>query len=480
MLKDKSRQYSVVVSYLAGSWKDLDAKNDLNFLRDLLMKGDNSPIYKSIIKSGLAVNYISYRINDADFNLVVNFGFGGVAENDVEKVISMIQETIEKCYIEGFENDRIEALIHENEISSRELTDNMGLKYFLNNVNSVCFGIDPLMNLDCNFYIDKIRENLKDNPKYYQEMIKKIFLDNNHKLTTVVKPVEGFIDRINDQRKNELSEKKNQLNQEQINQIKRNYDLLKEESEKPQPIHLLPFIKKQDIQLIGEYDQVTEIEENVSVLFTPMNGMTSIDLVMKIDFKHPLFDYLPILTHVINKVGAGDMNEDQLDTFVNLHCKMEQIQINGKANLDDCEKGYAQILFSVSCLDRDINDTIKILKMILFEPHINNIERIKTLVKMRLNRLNQYFRESGNKSLLKIVSAGLTDACAIRNVVNGSYFIQFLNKIIEKDDWNDVCQKLETVYKEIFLRSKTRAFIHTMDENSPSISSMKEIVKRIN
>ena len=55
-----------------------------------------------------------------------------------------------------------------------------------------------------------------------------------------------------------------------------------------------------------------------------------------------------------------------------------------------------------------------------------------------------------------------------------------MNELIEKDDWNDVCQNLETVYKEVFLRSKARAFVHTTSAASPSINMTKEVVKKLN
>ena len=354
------------------------------------------------------------------------------------------------------------------------------MKYFYQISTSSCYGIDPHTSLDADFYINTIRKHLNENPKYYQEMIKNIFLDNKHKLTIVVKPVDGFIDRNNNKIKEDLAQQKSKLNQGQIDQIIKNYNLLKENQEKPQPIELLPSIKKSDIEVIGQYDHITKTEDNVSVLALPLNGMTYVDFILKIDFAHPLFKYLPLLTNVISKVGAGEMDEEQLELFTKLHCNELSFTISEKADLDNYENGCAQIKVSTYCLDRNIEPTIKIFNSVFFEPHLINPDRVKTLLKMQLNELNNRFQYRGDHLLSQILRSGLTDPCAISNVIKGSDNLHFLNELIEKDDWNDVCQKLDTVYKEVFLRAKARCFIHTKDSNSTFIGSIKEIVNKFN
>lgn len=480
MQKDKTRQYRVLVSYLTPSWEDPVVHNDIDFLVDLLIHGDSSPMYKAILKPGLAVKFFQNGFSDDTYNTYVTFGFEGVAEADVDKVISLIQETLEECYKEGFDQQRADALIHENELYSHELTKNMGLTFFSRIVTTTCYGIDPHKMLDSNFYLDNIRAHLKENPKFYQEMIKKVFLDNNHKLTVVVKPVDGFLDRSNNKIKEDLAEKKAHLKQDEIDQIIKNFELLKEDQEKPQPIELLPSIKKSDIDVVGEYVHITKTEDNVSVLAIPLNQMTHITIRLIVDFTHPLIKYLPLLAHIISKVGAAEMDEEQMDVFTSLHCSGVDVSLSDRPNIDNSDEGYAKLSITTKCLDRNIDSTIQILNKIIFEPHIINPERVKALTKRKLNALNTFFQSRGDALLARILPASLTNPCALYNVACGPYFLQLLNELIEKDDWNDVCQKLEIVYKEIFLRAKARAFVHTTKVDSPVVSQVKAIIKKLN
>ncbi|KAK8892490.1 hypothetical protein M9Y10_029719 [Tritrichomonas musculus] len=136
---------------------------------------------------------------------------------------------------------------------------------------------------------------------------------------------------------------------------------------KPQPIERLPSIKKADIQVVGQYDHITKTEDNVSVLAMPINGMAYVDLVIKVDFAHPLVMYMPLLTSVIGKVGAGEMDDDKMEVFIKKHCSEVRFNIDQKADLDDLSKGCAEITVSAYCIDRNIESMIQKLNMILLQ-----------------------------------------------------------------------------------------------------------------
>lgn len=132
------------------------------------------------------------------------------------------------------------------ELYYHELKSDMGIVYYGRHNIPFCFGIDPHISIDGDYFINTIRNHLKENPRYYQELIKTTFLQNKHKLTMIVRPVEGFIEKqINGKMNEYLSNQKNSLNQEQIDKIVNDYNVLKKYLEKEQDsIDSLPSIKK--------------------------------------------------------------------------------------------------------------------------------------------------------------------------------------------------------------------------------------------
>lgn len=480
MAKDKSKQYRVLITYLVSSWADVLANDDIDFLFDLLTATNSSPIYKAILKPGLAIKYFLNGFYDDTFNTFVTFGFEGIAEENVEKVISLVQETLVQVSNEGFDQDRIKAILQQNELHAHHLSNNVGLVCLQRVLTSSCFNVDPHEVLDCNIYINRIRSNLQQNPRYYEELISKVFLTNNHKLTMVVKPVEKFVENISLKIKENLEEKKKSLTQEQIDTIVKNYEILKAENDKPQPIECLPSIKKADIDVQGKFDALTSFDDNVALMVLPMNHMTAIYLRFKINFTHELMDYLIILALVIKSVGAGSKDEEQFDIYENLYCTGFSISIGQYPNLSDPNDCALSISFKTECLDKDVTEVFNILKMIIFEPHLDNVQRIQTLVTRRLASLGSLCQSRGDVLLSSVVPASFNNAAAINNILTGDYQIHFLNKLIAENNWQDVSDKLQIVYREIFLKSFVQGFIHTTYGDNPSIQEMKQLVAKLN
>ncbi|OHT03454.1 Clan ME, family M16, insulinase-like metallopeptidase [Tritrichomonas foetus] len=480
MTPDKTKQNRIIVSYLTDSWEDPLAIKDIDFLFDLLTYDDNSPMYKAIIKPGYAVKTFLKSYNDSTYNTHTDFGFEGISAEDIDKVINLIQTTLETCYKEGFDKDRVQALIHENELRTRETQKNMGLSFFYQIAYSQCYGVSPHLMLDGNVYINRIHTNLEKNPRYYEDLMKRVFFENTHRLTMIVKPVDGFLDKITNSVTESLAEKKKNLTQEEIDTIVKNYNLLKEEQAKPQPVDCLPSIKRSDMVQKITHFHLSSFEDNVAVYAAPLNQMTYIDMRFSIDFSHPLIDYFPILSLVIDSIGAGDMDEEQLDLFMSLHCKKVNFSIHSVSNDNDPDDVSAQLKVTTACLDRNIDPMMKALRMIILEPHLDNAERIKALIKRHMSLSARSITSRGHDFANKLMTSCISNTAALTSVFNGPKHVEFVKELIKKDDWTDVCEKLKVVYKECFLKSKVTGLVHTTSTDCKAIPILKELVAQLN
>ena len=480
MTNDPEKQYKVAVAYLNGNWDDPDGIQDIDFLFDLLTENDTSPMYKAVIKPGYAVQKFVTNAYNHCFNNYCVFGFERIEKGNVEKVIQLIQETLEHCYKEGFDKDRVEMMLHEREIQARKLSSNTGIDLFSLVIYGQCFVSNPNELLDTNRKIERIRRNISENPRYYQEMIKTAFLDNTHRLTVVVNPIEGFMERVTNKTTEALAEKKKNLTQEEINSIVENYNTLKEWQTKEQPVDKLPSIKRSDLTLESKYDELTSFQDNVAVLALPLNQMTYIDLDVFVDFNHPLIDYLPILRLVLSKVGAGDMDEEQLEIFQSLYTDGVSFAINGYPELDDSDKLKIRFNASVACLDRNIEQMMKVLKTIIFEPHLDNAKRVEILVKKHLVSSTKSINSRGHRFVQYLISSNLSNYSALREEFKGAKHLLFVKKLVEANDWKDVCDKLQIVYKECFLKGFAKGFVHTSSPDCSAIPQLKEIVSKLN
>merc|ERR1712194_600803 len=108
-------------------------------------------------------------------------------ESDVDRVEKIIEETLQECLQTGFDNERIEAIIHQVELSFRHVSTGVGLKLFLRMVPLLNHGVEPFSPLELNKHLDQLRENLAKGD-YFEGLIRKYLLDNKHSLTLVMNP----------------------------------------------------------------------------------------------------------------------------------------------------------------------------------------------------------------------------------------------------------------------------------------------------
>ena len=75
----------------------------------------------------LLISAILFRYNGYTKESSFSVGLQGIHKNDVEKVKQIISDTIDKVIKDGFEQSRIDALLHRIELGTKHQTSNFGL-----------------------------------------------------------------------------------------------------------------------------------------------------------------------------------------------------------------------------------------------------------------------------------------------------------------------------------------------------------------
>ncbi len=139
MTVNPDKESKLAIAYLLPRNSDAFTMAALSLLSTLLTSGPNSPMYKALIESGLGSNYVPgtgfedslrYGIRvRVCVRMFIFFrresafavGLMGVAEEDLSKVESLVLRTLEEAAKTGFPEERIEALLHQVEISQRHV-----------------------------------------------------------------------------------------------------------------------------------------------------------------------------------------------------------------------------------------------------------------------------------------------------------------------------------------------------------------------
>ncbi|TNN26446.1 Presequence protease, mitochondrial [Liparis tanakae] len=98
-----------------------------------------------------------------------------MAEEDGEKVKQIISQTLDRVIQEGFEEERIEALLHKIEIQMKHQSTNFGLSLASYIASSWNHGGDPVELLQLSDSVAKFRRALKENPRLLQDKVQHYF-----------------------------------------------------------------------------------------------------------------------------------------------------------------------------------------------------------------------------------------------------------------------------------------------------------------
>lgn len=125
-----------------------------------------------------------------------SYGLSDVSEADVEKVEAAVFASLQNAEKEGFPDIRIKSVLQQLEIGIRSQSSNLGLAVIQAITTPALHDADPIAQLQEQDHVDRLRKELADNPRFFQDMIKKYLLDNPERVTLVATPDPDFMKKV--------------------------------------------------------------------------------------------------------------------------------------------------------------------------------------------------------------------------------------------------------------------------------------------
>uniref|UniRef100_A0A672JR63 Presequence protease, mitochondrial n=1 Tax=Salarias fasciatus TaxID=181472 RepID=A0A672JR63_SALFA len=356
---DPARQNTLCVSFLLGDITDTFEAFTLNLLSSLMISGPNSPFYKTLIEPKIGTDFscsVGYdgSTKEASFSV----GLQGMAEEDTEKVKQIISQTIDDIIKDGFEEERIEALLHKIEIQMKHQSTNFGLSLASYVASSWNHDGDPVELLRISDSVARFRKELEENPRFLQDKVKHYFKENTHRLTLSMSPDQAYLEKQAMAEEEKLRKKVQDLSDSDRQDIyEKGLELLAAQS-KTQDASCLPALKVSDIEpsipltpvQIGSAGSVP-----VQYCEQPTNGLVYFRAMCSLNtLPEDLRLYVPLFCSVITKMGCGALDYRQQAQQMELRTGGMSVStqvIPDSTEMDAFEQG---ILLSSSCLDRNL------------------------------------------------------------------------------------------------------------------------------
>lgn len=467
---DQSRQNTLCVSFMLGDITDTFEGFTLSLLSSLMVSGPNSPFYKALIEPKIGTDFSSVvgydgSTREASFSI----GLQGMSASDMERVKQIIHQTIDRIMHDGFEEERIEALLHKIEIQMKHQSTNFGLALASYVASSWNHDGDPVELMRVSDSVSRFKQTLKENPRFLQDKVQLYFKENPHKLTLSMSPDQNFLEKQAKAEEDKLMQKVHSLTEDNKKEIyQKGLELLEAQSA-PQDASCLPALRVSDIDPVTARTEVQLCSVGgapVQLCEQPTNGLVYYRALCSLNtLPEDLRPLVPLFCSVITKMGCGLMDYRQQAQQMELRTGGMSVSaqvIADSAHLDSYEQGI--LLFS-SCLDKNLPHMFDLWRNVFNSPHFNDEERLRVLVMMSAQELANGISYSGHMYAMTRAARHLTPAGDLLETFGGMEQVKFMKRVAEMQDLNHVIRTLPRLKKHLFNPQNMRCAINATPQS---------------
>lgn len=399
--------------------------------------------------------------------------------------MKVIKSTFDQVLQDGFEQDRIDAILHRTELALKNKSNSFGL--------NLVMGLTPLWNHtdDCpldafeiNKKIERFQTEMKANPKFLEDKVKEYFIHNPHHVVLTMSPKETFTEeqekvlkQVQDNLVQNLTE---QDRQELLDAGKR----LAEAQNAKEDINSLPTLKVSDIKgQIPGYDLEHLNLSGVPVQLSrqPTNEVAFFRSLISTQSLSPdLYEALPLFTMVLSSLGAGKFDFRRLDTEIDLRTGGLGSDFHLSEMPGDLRVMKEGLLLSSHCLERNVDRMFELWTEIFNGLHYDNPDRLKTLINMFATDTMNRLVYKGHAYAMGSSAATIQAGTKLRDQFGGLNHIRFLNKLAQNESQDEVIAKLKQIGAILLRKDHMRVALNTCEGHSETLTqSVSEFLNSI-
>lgn len=440
-----------------------------------------APVKQALLDAGIGNDiYGSYAdfLRQPYFSIVAK----NANEEDADKFVEVIRNTLENVVSEGINEESLRAGINVFEFQFKEADFGSypkGIMYGLSMFDSWLYDDNQAFTLlQMNEAFRVLKEKIGTG--YYEDLIKQSILDNPHSSLVIVKPERGMTTRIDQEVSDRLRQFKKTLSAEQVSKMVEDTKKLLEYQRTPadpEELKKIPLLKISDIKAEAEdFDNEVQEVEGVQMLthkvFT--NGIAYVDMMFNTsDMPKELLPYMGLLKATMGYMDTTKHSYSEIANLINLNSGGVALDIS--LYPDTREKGkyktyvsfrnrvmYDRVAFAFAMVEEIINDTI-----------FDNEKRLLEIVSELKSRMEMMLNQSGNSAAMLRSKAVFSDIARDTENMKGINYYLFICDLVNNFDKKKktVIENLKKVTSYIFRKDNLFINCTCNDEGCKLVAS---------
>ena len=383
----------IMLSWLIGDATDPEDVVLWRILSLILFGNEGTPFRKAIIDSKLGTDLydgnslMPLGVSRTGPHNTFRIGLTGSEGNRVEAFTELVISTLTRIADAEIDSASVEAAFQQVTYEYQEITQPYPFKIMLRVVQSWIYEKDPTLFLKMGTYLSAIRQQWEQNPRIFNELIRERLLNNTHRLTTVLSPDPEMQSRLDANMDERLKSIRSQFTDQQMMQIAADaaeLERLSGQPNSPEDLAKLPQLHVSDLP--EEPLHIPTTVETVSERTLLRNDVFSNGvnyLVLNFDLQglpQHLWQYLPRYTDAISKLGAGNMNYEQVAERAASATGGLECSPNFSGHALDPEQPSWNMQFRLKAFDSKIEDALDVLQELIFAVNPRDTERLRDVL----------------------------------------------------------------------------------------------------
>jgi Zn-dependent M16 (insulinase) family peptidase len=457
---------SAVVSWLCADGMNTEETMALACLTEILMGHDGSPLSKRLVESGLGED-MSPASGFVDYLRQTIFAAGlRGTKASAEDVEALIFDELRRLARDGIKREDVESALCALEFSHRELKRPGGpiaLVWMQRALNGWLHGAKPWETMLFVPRFERIKANLAQNPRFFEEKIEKYLLNNQHRALICVEPEKGFLEKKEAELARRLSAKEASLSPKEIQAInKKNAELAKIQAEK-EP-NVVPHLTRADLspeiatipRELYDADGTPVVAHDI---FT--NGVSYISLAFPIDTLAPEeYPWLSLFSRAVVGVGLPGMDYAEVSGLLARTVGDFTPLARTASLVPGAERAVATpsgvfelrgrdwMTFMLKMLDERVAESLDLAKRIVTQADFSDTRRLNDIVLNFKNDAIASLAPEGHYYAMCRASRLATRSAALDEIWNGLTQLQFISDI-SKTDIAEISRKLTDIRNKI-------------------------------
>jgi Zn-dependent M16 (insulinase) family peptidase len=426
----------IVMGWLLGPSTDLKQQLEAHLLEGILLDDGASPLRYALETTDLGSApspLCGLEASNREMSFVC--GLEGGEADRAEALEDLVLSVLRQVSEQGIPRDRVEAVLHQLELSQREVSGGgypYGLQLILEGLSSAIHRGDPVALLNLDPVLEELRSNIQD-PEYIRRLVRERLLENPHRVRLTMVPDTELSARRDQAEVERLGEIKAQLSDDEKQGIVRRSLELAARQEQTDDAGLLPRVGLEDIppeMHIAQGESGTIAGRAASYYSQGTNGLVYQQVVVDLpQFGGELLDTLPYYSNALAQLGCGDRDYLATQALQSSVSGGVYASSNLRSAVDNVQRLRGYFVLSGKALTRNQAALSQLMYDTMESPRFDELERIRELIAQQRAQREQSVTGNGHGLAMLAASSGVSAGAALAHRLRGLAGIQYLKAL---------------------------------------------------